>query len=291
MSINSFDVYSAYRAPKSRTTKGQFGTALTALCASDSLAHVKKIKRKIGGPVLKLPTFVVGYAAPEPPSPRFLAAWFNEEYGGPLTIQLPRNSGTTQFEAHHGPWAALVDTNLPPSIAGPWHERLGWGHTRAAQVLPLRTASRDNRDIVLLIARLARGLTLLTEGTAHDTSTETYLNPSDWTDRPLREFHVADHLRIEQVSGLDDGLVWFHTRGLSKFGLEDIETYRPVGLSERPVIEAFTEIADALILLGKAPNVGASFEVDGMNRIVRVVSHRTDQSYGIRLNLREVEWD
>ncbi len=151
-------------------------------------------------------------------------------------------------------------------------------------------AGRDNRDIVLFIARLARGLTLLTGGTAHDTSTESYLNPSDWTDRPLREFHATDHLRIEQVSGREDGRVWFHTRGLSKFGLEDIEAYRPIGLSERPVIEAFTAIADALTLLGKAPNVGASFEVDGMNRIVRIVRHRTDQSYGIRLNLREVEW-
>ena len=252
---------------------------------------MKKIKRRIGGPVLKLPTFVVGYAAPEPPPPGFLAAWFDQEYGGPLAIHLPRDPGTNLFEAHHGPWAALVETNLPPSIAGPWHERLRWGHTRAAQVLPLRTISRDSRDIALHVARLARGLTLLTGGTAHDTVTETYLNPSDWTDRALREFHVADHLRIEQVSGRTEGRVWFHTRGLSKFGLEDIETYRPIGLSEQPVLKALTEIAEALILQGKAPNVGECLAVDGINRIVRVVRHRTDQSYGLRLNLREVEWD
>jgi len=29
----------------------------------------------------------------------------------------------------------------------------------------------------------------------------------------------------------------------------------------------------------------------GLNRSVRVVRYRTDQSYGIRLNLREVEWE
>lgn len=252
---------------------------------------MKKIKRKIGGPTLKLPTFVIGYAAPEPPAPGFLAAWFNQEYGGPLTIHLSRDPSSPVFEAHFGSHVGLVETSLPPSIAGPWHERLGWGHSCAAHVLPLRPTGQDTRGLALHLARLARGLTLLTGGTAHDVSTETYLNPSDWTDRTLQEFHVADHLRIEQVSGRADGRVWFHTRGLSKFGLEDIETYRPLGLSERPVIHALTEVADALIVLGKAPKVGDSFEVDSINRIVRVVRHRTDQSYGIRLNLREVEWD
>ena len=252
---------------------------------------MKKIKRRSAGKELRLPAFVIGYAAPEPPPPGFLAAWFDQEYGGPLTIQLPRDQGTTMFEAHHGPWAALVETSLPPSIAEAWRERLQWSHKRASQILPLKMISRESRDIVLLITRLARGLTLLTGGTAYDTATESYLNPSDWTDRPLRDFRIADHLRIEQVEGLADGRVWFHTRGLSKFGLEDLETYRARGLSERPVIEAFTEMADALTLAGKAPNVGESFDVPGLGRPVRVVRHRTDQSYSIRLNLREVEWE
>jgi hypothetical protein len=57
------------------------------------------------------------------------------------------------------------------------------------------------------------------------------------------------------------------------------------------VIEAFTEIADVLTLMGRAPNVGESFMVEGLNRAVRVVRHRTDQSYSLRLNLREVEWE
>jgi len=252
---------------------------------------VKKIKRKTAGKELRIPTFVIGYAAPDVPPPGFLAAWFDQEYGGPLTIHLPRDPGTTKFEAHHGPWAALVDTDLPESIAEAWHERLQWSHTRAAQVLPLRMTSRDCRDSILHVARLARGLTLLTGGTAYDTATETYLNPSDWIDLTLKTFQIADHLRIDQVEGRTDGRVWFHTRGLSKFGLEDLETYRAQGLSERPVVEAFTEMAEALTLLGKAPNVGESFAVPGLNRSVRVVRHRTDQSYSIRLNLREVEWD
>ena len=253
-------------------------------------APVKKIRRKTARQELKIPTFVVGYAAPEPLPPGFLAAWFDQEYGVPLQIQLVPGEVDTMFEARHGPWAALADTNLPSSIADPWHERLGWGHRRAAQVLPLRLTSRDSRDIILHVTRLARGLTLLTGGTAHDTATETYLNPSDWSDRLLRTFQISEHLRIEQVSGREDGRIWFHTRGLSKFGLEDIELYRPVGLSERPVLEFLTELAENLIDLGKAPNVGEVVRLGSSERLVRIVRHRTDQSYGIRLNLREVEW-
>src|SRR3989442_12272932 len=113
---------------------------------------------------------------------------------------------------------------------------------------------RACRASVFHVTRLARGLTLLTGGTAYDTATDSYLNPSDWMDRPLRTFRLDDHLRIEQVEGRADSRVWFHTRGLSKFGLEDIETYRPTGLSERPGIEALTEIAIVRPLCGQQPN-------------------------------------
>jgi hypothetical protein len=257
---------------------------------SSSLNPVKKIKRKATRQELKIPTFLVGYAAPEALPPAFLAAWFNQEYGGPLEINFLPGGNDTTFEARHGPWAALADTNLPPDIAGPWHERLGWSHSRAAQVLPIRSTSRDNRDIIVHVTRLARGLTVLTGGTAHDTATGTYLNPSDWSNFSLNAFQINDHLRIEEVSGRDDNRIWFHTRGLAKFGLEDIEIYRPVGLSERPVIELLTEIAESLIDLGKAPNVGERMMLNN-GQSVRIIRHRTDQTYGNRLNLREIAWD
>jgi hypothetical protein len=257
---------------------------------SSSLNPVKKIKRKATRQELKIPTFLVGYAAPEALPPAFLAAWFNQEYGGPLEINFLPGGNDTTFEARHGPWAALADTNLPTEIAGPWHERLGWSHSRAAQVLPIRSTSRDNRDIIVHVTRLARGLTVLTGGTAHDTATGTYLNPSDWSNFSLNAFQINDHLRIEEVSGRDDNRIWFHTRGLAKFGLEDIEIYRPVGLSERPVIELLTEIAESLIDQGKAPNVGERMMLNN-GQSVRIIRYRTDQTYGNRLNLREIAWD
>jgi hypothetical protein len=260
------------------------------MCGSSSLNPVKKIKRKAVRRELKIPTFLVGYAAPEALPPAFLAAWFTQQYGAPLEINLLPGESDMAFEAHHGPWAALADTNVPPEIADPWHERLGWGHSRAAQVLPIRSTSRDSRDIILHVTRIARGLTVLTGGTAYDTATGTYLNPSDWSNCSLDAFRVNDHLRIEQVSGREDNRAWFHTRGLAKFGLEDIEIYRPVGLSETPVIELLTEVAESLIDLGKAPNVGETMTLNH-GQSVRIVRHRTDQTYGIQLNLREIAWD
>src|SRR5207247_3998584 len=124
-----------------------------------------------------------------------------------------------------------------------------------------------------------------------DDGPECYFNPSGWTARTLRQFRIAGHLRMEEVGGREDGRVWFHTRGLSKFGLEDIEAFRPAGLSERSTIEALSEIAEALIERGKSPTVGEQFDVPALNRSVRIVRHRKDQSYGILLLLREIEWD
>jgi hypothetical protein len=251
---------------------------------------MKKIKRKAPRQDIRMPTFVIGYTSPDAVPAGFLAAWFAEEYGGPLDIRLQPGANNTTFVAQHGPWAALVDTNLAPAIADQWHDRLEWSHRRVAQVLPYRLVLGDSRNIVLHVARLARGMTLLTQGTAHDTTTHRYWNPSDWSDRWLREFHLDDHVRIEHVSEQREGRVWFYTRGLAKFGLEEIETHRPTGLSERPVLEAFMEISERLIDLGKAPNVGEAMPWDG-RRIVRIVRHRTDDSAGDRLNLREIDWD
>ena len=135
---------------------------------------------------------------------------------------------------------------------------------------------RDSREIILHVTRLARGLTLLTGGTAYDTATETYLNPSDWSDRPLHGFQIRDHLRIEQVSGREDGRIWFHTRGLSKFGLDDVELYRPAGLSERPVLEFLSELAESLIDAGKAPNVGEVVRLAKANASVPLTEEQAE---------------
>ncbi len=67
-------------------------------------------------------------------------------------------------------------------------------------VAPSIVPPRDMPDTILFAARLARGLTLLTQGTAHDIITNQYVNPSDWQDRPLTHFIAADHIPIMQAT-------------------------------------------------------------------------------------------
>ena len=253
---------------------------------------MKKIKKKKAKVSRVVPAFVVGYTNADAPAPGFLTAWFNQAYGGPLHIQFTSKFGHSQFEAVHTQWRAQVTTDLHEDTTDTWRERLQWAHSQLAEVVPIHpNMGQDKRDVVLHVARVARGLALLTEGTAYDVAMGSFLNPSDWNDRRLDEFLIKDHVRIEQREHFESGRVWFHTRGVAKFGLEEIEVYRPRGLPEEPVIEVMMEIAEMFALHGKEPKVGESLVLAHTGRLVEVVRHRTDQSYGGQLNLREVTWE
>ena len=253
---------------------------------------MKKIKKKKAKVSRVIPAFVVGYTNADAPAPGFLTAWFNQAYGGPLNIQFTRQFGHSQFDAMHTQWGARVDTDLPQDTTDTWRERLQWGHSQLAEVIPIHpNMGQDKRDVVLHVARMARGLTLLTEGTAYDVAMGSFLNPSDWKDRQLDEFHIKEHVGIEQKEHLESGRVWFHTRGLSKFGLEEIEVFRARGLPEEQVIEVMMDIAEMFAVQGKEPKVGENLILAHTGRLIEVVRHRTDQSYGVQLNLREVTWE
>ena len=252
---------------------------------------MKKIKKKQGKGTGALPAYVIGFTADDPPAPGFLAAWFNQVYGGPLHIHFTSPVGQSLFEAAHTQWRALIKSGRPPDLVESWRGRLQWGHTQVAELLPIQCAGADRRDLVLHVARLARGLTLLTDGTAYDVVTGSYSNPSDWNERRLEYFEIQDHIQVAQREQLEKGNVWFHTRGLGKFGIEEIETYRPLGLPEGPVIETLMEIAGMLIAQGRGPKVGENVTLTDSAKVVRVVKHRTDQTYGQQMNLREVVWD
>ena len=251
---------------------------------------MKKIKKK--GKVNRvLPAYVIGYTNSEDPAPGFLSAWFNNAYGGPLNIQFTTQAGHSQFEAVHTQWRARVHTDLSSDIVGNWRERLQWGHSQLAEVLPIHQSSgQDKRDSVLHVARIARGLTLLTEGTAYDVVRGSFLNPSDWSDQELDQFVIEDHVRVDQTEQLEQGRAWFYTQGLAKFGLEEIETFCSLGLPERATIDTLLEIGVLLIADNKVVKVGEHFTLPRTSQMVKVIRHRTDQSLGIKLNLREVSW-
>jgi len=156
-----------------------------------------KIRKKSPKPSgSERPCYVIGYSSPAP-SAAELQMWFDLEYGGPLKL---KESGET-LVATHGPWNGQVQ--LASSQADAWSKRLDWRHTNAGMVLRPSVTPQQACDLVLFAARLARGLTLLTQGTAYDIVTHTYLNPSDWTDRPLDRFRTADHVTVSQTDSPD----------------------------------------------------------------------------------------
>ncbi len=256
-----------------------------------------KIRRKLPKPSrAAAPLYVIGYTG-EPPSPVELATWFDLEYGGPLRMNAasgqslaPAFELTQLIHAAHGPWEAAFQSLLPNQDCATWQERLGWRHQWAGQVIPATISPGKAVDLVLHAARLARGLTLLTQGTAYDLRTQAYLNPSDWKDRALEQFITGDHVTVEQGEPAESGLERFHTSGLAKFGLDELETFRPRGLSSRPVMERLAEVADELIRLGRSPTVGSSVSLALSGATVQIVRHRTVPSPHGPVPVREISW-
>lgn len=249
-----------------------------------------KIRRKLPKPSRSgRPAYIIGYSSPPPTLPD-LQAWFDLEYGGPIRLRTAADAHSSMVLATHGPWTAAFLMSLPVSEADAWRDRLGWGHRFAGYVVPTSTTPHQASNSVLHVARLAKGLSLLTDGTAYDVFTHAYLNPSDWKDRPLEQFRVGDHVTVEQDTALEPGVDWFHTRGLAKFGLDEIETFRPVGLPSRPVMETLARIAEEIMQIGHSPQVGATVPLKALGLSVRVIRHRTLSSLEPPLTLREITW-
>ncbi|WP_447974589.1 hypothetical protein [Nitrospira sp. Kam-Ns4a] len=253
-----------------------------------------KIRRKPPKPERAArPQYVIGFSS-APPALADLVQWFNVNYGGPLTLSADqRTAGTgdarsTTVRATHGPWTTSLRLPVPAAEAESWRAALGWRHPHAAVVFRPALLPAQAANLALHAARLARGLTLLTEGTAFDGLTMAYLNPSDWQARPLNHFRLRDHVGVEQ--GEDAGRQWIYTQGLAKLGLDELETFRPAGLPVGPVAERLLEIAEELTRLGQMPQVGAAVSLSLLGLTVRVVGYRTAAPSGRTLQLRAVEW-
>ncbi|GJL62405.1 MAG: hypothetical protein NPIRA04_10590 [Nitrospirales bacterium] len=252
---------------------------------------MKKIKKKKAGNARALPAYVIGFTHADPPPPGYLTAWFDQEYGGPLSIQFLSQAGHEQFEAIHTQWRGRINMSLDAQAVKSWSEQLHWDHSLAIEVSPGANSGQSKVDVMLHVARLARGVTLLTDGTAYDVATGAYLNPSDWQDQTLAAFHVDEHVLVEEREKLESGQVWFYTRGLSKFGLDELECLRPRGLSETVVKEVLEESADYVITQGKVPKIGESIHLLNAGQVVKIIRHRTDQSFGRPIAFRELQWN
>jgi hypothetical protein len=251
-----------------------------------------RIRRKAPKPSRSHPLYILGHRGSFP-TPDELRFWFDVEYGGPLRLQQRPAGEAIVIMATHGPWGGAIES-LTAHEAATWRNGLGWEHPMAAQVLPTVGQTLDRINHVLHASRLARGITLLTQGTAYDIITLQYLNPSDWQDRPLAQFTIRDHVVVSQSEAprdhADDTMEWLFTRGLSKFGLDELETFSPRGLPATPIIQTLMDIAGALIGQTHPLTVGSEFRLAELDLNVRIVRHRTASPGGPTLALREIAW-
>ena len=220
----------------------------------------------------KPPLYLIGYSFSAPSSDE-LKTWYDLEYGGPLSLQ--QSNQTEVLSAIHGPWHARLTIALPAEGAGALTETVAWDHRHAGTVSPAAATPALVLDTVLFTARLARGLTLLTQGTALDLVTQRYLNPSDWTDRPLSVFQTHDHIDVVQGESDDGGEDFFHTFGLSKFGLDELETKQARGLPASFPTEMLAEAADLVLRQGRNPTVGSVLRIPSLERNATIANHRT----------------
>ncbi|MFO0775570.1 MAG: hypothetical protein U0172_12985 [Nitrospiraceae bacterium] len=246
-----------------------------------------KIKRKAPKPSSQdRPAFLVGWSF-DAPSPTDLTFWFDLEYGGPLKLQP---STPSRMTASHALWNTSLVWPLSQAESEQWQSQLGWSHSQVSMVLHRSAPPAAMRDMQLLQSRLARGLTLLSEGTSYDVLTGTFWNPSDWRDRPLSTFDLHDHVTILHPDTEDVTSEWFRTAGLVKFGLDELEVARPRGLSSQPTVDCLLAIAEELLHNGQNPKVGSALSVQEAPSPVEVVGHRTIPHAMGPLAVRRVRW-
>jgi len=245
-----------------------------------------KIRKKIPKAASsKPPLFLIGYSftAPEPEE---LRIWFDVHYGGPLALQPEGAPGT--WSAKHGPWSARIELSLASDERDTLSGHTAWDHRSIATVSPAFTGPSNLIDSILHAARLARGLTLLTQGTTLDLHTRIYSNPSDWNDRPLTHFQAEDHIQVNQEDSPDLRHDWFYTLGMSKFSLDELELMRPRRLPPAETIENLSDAAGVVVKSGHNTKVGTGIEIPALARTVTIVRHRTAAPAGRMVAFREL---
>ncbi|MDR4471212.1 MAG: hypothetical protein MRJ92_00730 [Nitrospira sp.] len=203
-----------------------------------------KIRKKFPKPApAKLPLYVIGYRGIPPR--RRPPVWCTTSTGN-TPVDRPPPDG--RLPTVHG--ALHVLASLAETEALHWQFVLTWDHQQLGVVSPSASSPGNRGDTVLVAARLARGLTLLTDGTAFDVACHEYLNPSDWNDRPLTVFVTRDHVTVHHQETDDAGSDWYYTLGLTKFGLDELELIQPRGLPEADAIALLESAADEVLRIG-----------------------------------------
>lgn len=247
-----------------------------------------RIKKKSPKPSSRRPPlYFIGYRGTAPALDE-LTTWYDREYGGPLKVRQEAEAPES-WHATHGPWTAHVVMPLPPTHAVGLKETLAWEHDLIGAIAPSVMLPREMPDTILFAARLARGMTLLTQGTAYDLITQQYMNPSDWQDRPLTHFVMADHVPVMQTDDEEGNRVWYYTLGLSKFGMDELETFSSRGLSDSHPRELLGETMSELVGTGHSLKAGSQFRLALLGKAIRIANYRTAAPAGRTLSFREIQ--
>ena len=247
-----------------------------------------RIRKKSPKPSAKRPPlYFIGYRDTAPVTEE-LKLLYEREYGAPLAIRHEESSAES-WQATHGPWSAHVVLPLPVSHVAEVMKQLTWEHDRMGAVAPSITSPRDMPDTVLLATRVARCLTLLSQGTAYDVIRQTYINPSDWQPRTLTSCQLDDHLSIIHDDTSQPDRVWSYSLGLSKFGLDEVEVFMAKGLPDSEAKELLSESAVELLRTGRSPNVGTALDLPQLGRTIRIRNYRTAAPAGRMLGFREIQ--
>ena len=247
-----------------------------------------RIRKKSPKPSAKRPPlYFIGYRGTAPTTEE-LKLLYEQEYGASLAIRHEEGS-VESWQATQGPWSARVVMPLPMSHVAEVMKQLSWEHDLMGAVAPSIVSPRDMPDTVLLATRLARCLTLLSQGTAHDVITQSYVNPSDWQPRTLTRFLLDDHVSIVHDDTSHPDLVWSYSLGLSKFGLDEVEVFMAKGLSDSAAKEVLTESAGELLRMGQSPKVGTTLDLPQLSRTIRIKNYRTAAPAGRMLGFRELQ--
>jgi hypothetical protein len=246
-----------------------------------------RIRKKTSKPSARRPPlYFVGYRGTVPAA-EDLKTWYDLEYGGPLILRADEQAAES-WSAVHGPWTSHIVIPLPATHLAGLKEQLAWEHEHVGAVAPSLMPPRDMPDSILFAARLARGLTLLAQGTAYDITTNQYVNPSDWQDRHLTHFIASDHIPIMQGEDEQSRRNWCYTLGLTKFGMDELEMFFASGLPDQPIRTLLRDTADELIRTGQSPKVGSHIRVVSLDQNVAIANHRTAAPVGRMLGFREI---
>jgi len=246
-----------------------------------------RIRKKVSKPSAKRPPlYFIGYRGTAPLLNE-LRVWYDCEYGGPLKVRIEPDAPES-WHAIHGPWTAHVVIPLPATHAEGLKDTFAWEHDLIGAVAPSVMPPREMPDTIVFAARLARGLTLLAQGTAFDPVTQQYLNPSDWQDRPLTHFVMPDHIAVAQGDDEPGNRSWCYTLGLSKFGIDELETFFSRGLPDTYARELLGEAVCELLRSTHILKVGSQLRLTLLGQTVTIVNYRTATPAGRTLGFREI---